>query len=80
MMSTIFSQHAKDQIKRRGISQKKVLQIISSPTDIISSFRNRKLRRGIVGDKLLEVVTRTEGSKITVITAYYLENSYENEI
>jgi len=29
--------------------------------------------RKTVGSRLLEVVTRTEGSKIIVITAYYLK-------
>ena len=42
--------------------------------------RKRKLRRRVYGNKILEVVTITEGSKITVITQYYLEPSYENKV
>ena len=68
-----FSLHAKRQLKRRRISQKMASQAVHNPQDITSSFRDRKLRRMRVGSKLLEVVTKTEGSRITVITAYYLE-------
>ena len=46
-----------------------------NPDKIIASFRGRKLRRRLVSSKILEVVTRTEGSEIIVITAYYLEEN-----
>jgi len=68
-----FSEHAKQQLKRRSITQKLAKKVAKNPQEIMPSFRGRKLRRAKIGDKLLEVVTRTEGSKITVITAYYLE-------
>jgi len=72
-MSIEFSDHAKRQLKRRKISKKLVLSVIQNPLEITKSFRGRKLRRKQVGSKMLEVITRTEGSKITVITAYYLK-------
>jgi len=72
-MPVNFSDHAKKQLKRRGISQKLTIKIVRNPQEILSSFRGRKLRRKRIGGKLFEVVTRTEGSRITVITAYYLE-------
>lgn len=68
-----FSQHAKRQLKRRSISQNVVEKIVYNPEKILTSFRGRKLRRKQVGSKILEVVTRSEGSKITVLTAYYLK-------
>ena len=72
-MPIVISNHAKRQLKRRKISQKLVLSSVRNPQEIIGSYRDRKLRRKLVGSKMLEIVTRTEGSKITVITAYYLK-------
>lgn len=74
-MPISFSDHAKKQLKRRKITQKLTVKVVQNPEEILSSFRGRKLRRRKIGDKLLEVVTRTEGSRITVITAYYLEEN-----
>ena len=72
-MPVVISDHGKRQIKRRNISQKLILRAVRNPQEIRESFRGRKLRRIHVGGKLLEIVTRTEGLKITVITAYYLK-------
>ena len=72
-MPIIFSNHALEQLRRRRISQKKVIDAIRHYHQEISSFRDRKLRKMKIGDKLLEVVTKTEGSRIIVITAYFLE-------
>ncbi len=68
-----FSDHARKQLKRRKLSTKQVLGAAGNPAEIIPSFRGRKLRRKRVGSKLLEVVTKAEGSMVTIITAYYLE-------
>ena len=72
-MSIEFSDHAKRQLKRRKISQKLVLSSVRNPQEIIGSYRDRRLRRKRIGSKILEIITRTEGSKIIVITAYYLK-------
>ena len=74
-MPVVFSDHAKLQLKKRQISQTVVRKVVISPYRIIPSFKGRKLRQKRVGDKLLEVVTRTEGSRITVVTAYYLKEN-----
>ncbi|OGM26544.1 hypothetical protein A3D00_03515 [Candidatus Woesebacteria bacterium RIFCSPHIGHO2_02_FULL_38_9] len=74
-MSIKFSEHASNQTKRRNISKIEVIKTIRNPDKIIASFRGRKLRRRLVSSKILEVVTRTEGSEIIVITAYYLEEN-----
>ena len=68
-----FSKHAEDQIKIRKISKTLIAKTVYEPESILSSFKKRKLRQKKVGDKLLEVVTKTEGSRITVVTAYYLK-------
>lgn len=68
-----FSEHAIEQLRERNIPEKIVKEVAKKPQEILNSYRGRKLRRGFVNDKLLEVVTVSEGSRITVITAYYLE-------
>ena len=77
-MPIVFSDHAKDQLKRRRISKKLVLGIVVKPDEIGSSFKDRKLRRKRIGGKILEIVTKTEGNKITVVTAYFLRSKDEN--
>lgn len=72
-MSIYFSEHALFQLKRRNIFQKLIRQAIESPDEVLSSFRGRKLRRIRIHGKLLEVVTKTEGSRITIVTGYYLK-------
>lgn len=73
-----FSDHALEQIKERNLSKAQVKKTVENPDKILPSFRNRKLRRKMFGDKILEVVTITEGSRITVITAYPEGKQYEN--
>lgn len=72
-MSIKFSEHARQQLKRRNISENLVKKAVQNTKEILPNFRDRKLRRMKNGDKMLEVITRTEGSRITIITAYYLE-------
>ena len=75
-MSIEFSDHALEQVKSRKIPRKRIIDTIKNPQKKIKSFKNRILRQKQFGSKILEAVTITEGSKITVITVYYLE---ENE-
>ncbi|MDP2638153.1 MAG: DUF4258 domain-containing protein [Candidatus Levybacteria bacterium] len=71
-MPIVFSKHARDQLRRRKISHKLVIDVVKNPRKKIVSFRGRSLRQKQLGDKILEVVTKTEGSRITIITAYLL--------
>lgn len=50
----VFSDHAKQQLKRRKITQRLVKEAVYKSTGISKSFKGRKLRRLQVGDKLLE--------------------------
>lgn len=68
-----FSDHAKEQLKKRHIDEELVRDVVQNPDKILTSYRQRKLRRKKLGDTIVEVVTKTEGSKITVVTAYVLE-------
>lgn len=67
-----FSDHAKQQIKRRGISRKLINQTLDNPETEKLSFRGRRLFQKKHGERILEVVTIKEVDKTIVITAYYL--------
>lgn len=68
----VFSDHSIFQLKKRHISQKLVIEIVKNPEEVITSFKNRRLRRKLVNGKILQAITITEGAKITVISSYYL--------
>lgn len=48
------------------------IEVIKNPEETRPSYKNRRLRRKLVSGKILQVVTVTEGSKITVISGYFL--------
>lgn len=74
----IFSDHAKGQNKKRKIPKQTILKTIKYPDSIYESYRGRKIRQRRIEDRILRVVTVTEGTKIIVITQYYWRADYEN--
>jgi len=72
-MKIEFSEHAEQQLKRRKITREVVKKAIQNFEEKIASYRKRELLQIRIDGKLLEVVTKKEGQKIIVITAYYLE-------
>ena len=74
-MPVEFSDHVIEQLKERHISKIRVKETVENPDTILPSFRDRKLRRKEFGGNILEVVTITEGSRITIVTAYYIQNN-----
>lgn len=68
----VFSDHSVEQNKKRKISESRILRTVSSPDDVEKSSRGRVIRRKKFGNKILEVITVTEGSRVTIITQYYL--------
>jgi len=72
-MPIVFSEHAVIQIKQRAISKISVIKAVKDPDSITKSFRTRRLRDKLIGSKILRVITVTEGSKISIVTAYYLK-------
>ncbi len=72
-MKIIFSKHSKERLISRGISQKKIREAINKPSEIVESYKNRKLFQKKIHGKILEVVTVMESNKIVVITAYLLK-------
>ena len=72
-MSIKFSDHVTRQLEERKISKKRVIDTVKKPETKSKSFKNRTLRQKEFGSKILEVVTVTEGSRISIVTAYYLK-------
>ncbi|OGM29543.1 hypothetical protein A2630_00940 [Candidatus Woesebacteria bacterium RIFCSPHIGHO2_01_FULL_44_10] len=69
----VYSDHARETIKERKFPRGIVVEVVQNPDEIVPSFRGRQLRRKMFGDRILEVVTITEETKLVVITAYYLK-------
>lgn len=71
-MPIVFSDHSKFQLRKRHLPQKLIIEVVKNPEEIRPSYKNRILRRKLVSGKILQVVTITEGSRITVISGYFL--------
>lgn len=71
-MGIKFSDHALEQIKRRGLSRKKILETVKSPDSELSSSRGRRLLQKKFGGKVLEVVTVEVENEVIIVTAYFL--------
>lgn len=72
-MKIELSSHAQDRLGSRKISEEHVFKTLANPDETFGSYRSRKLSRKKFNDKILEVVSIKEKSKIIIITAYYLE-------
>lgn len=68
----VFSDHALAQNKKRKIPKLRIVRTVTNPDEVEQSSRGRVMRRKRFGEKMLEVITVTEGSRVTVITQYYL--------
>ncbi|MEK7587748.1 MAG: DUF4258 domain-containing protein [Patescibacteria group bacterium] len=68
----VFSDHALAQNKKRKIPESRIVRTVTDPTEVEKSSRGRLIRRKRFGNKTLEVITVTEGSRVTIITQYYL--------
>lgn len=73
VMKVVFSDHAKNQIKRRKITKTVIIGVIKKPEETRASFRGRKLLRSRFHGKILEVIIKSEDLEVIVITAYYLK-------
>lgn len=68
----VFSDHALTQNKKRKIPESRIMRVVTNPSEVEQGSRGRLIRRKKFGKKMLEVITITEGSRVTVITQYYL--------
>lgn len=50
-----------------------IIEAVKRPEEVLQSFGGRKLRRRRFDGRILEVVTITGDSDITVVTQYWLD-------
>jgi hypothetical protein len=68
-MKTIFSRHAKRQMKWRKITEKEVKSVIGDPDMLVDTIKGRKNVFKIIRGRDLKITYKPEGGIITVITA-----------
>jgi hypothetical protein len=68
-----FSQHARFEMGRRGISQADVVRMIRRPGQVVPSRKGRSIYQGLIGRgrrQLLRVIVREHTRAYSVVTAY----------
>ncbi|MFN0197244.1 MAG: DUF4258 domain-containing protein [Planctomycetaceae bacterium] len=69
----IFSAHARFEMRRRGIKQAEVLEVVRKPGQIIASENGRQIHQSKIsrdGKFLLRVVVAEDDQSFHVVTAY----------
>ena len=69
----IYTRHAQLRIRQRDVSTHQIESVITSPGQLMPSFRGRTVAQKLIGRKMLEVVYRKLNDHIVIITAYWLE-------
>ena len=69
----IFTKHAEVRIRQREISPEEIISTIKQPDSRQSSFLGRLVVRKKFPKETLEVVYRKLGTKIIVITCYWIK-------
>lgn len=67
----IFTKHAIDRMRERGILRKDIEKVIKNP-DYIQRDNNRVIANKKLNKKTLEVVFIKENTKTIILTCYYL--------
>ncbi len=70
-MRIVFSEHAKQRMTQREITELQVFATIKSPQEKVKSYRDRIIYKRLFKNKTLEVVTKIE-NKITIIISAYM--------
>lgn len=74
-----FSDHAKFQLRKRHLAQKKIREVVRNPDEIKLSYKNRKLRRKFIGGKLIqESITNATPENIKKINWLFPNFADEN--
>jgi len=71
-MKIIFTDHAKERVKERGIRISDINKAIKSPTAHLWTYPPAMKIQKIINGKTLEVIYENKGQIIILITAYYL--------
>lgn len=71
-MALIYSPHAKEMLKLRGIKQTLIKQCACSPDYILPTRENRKIYLKDLGTNFLKLILAEEGNDKIIITAYWI--------
>jgi len=69
-MKVIFTPHALDRMKKRGIVEKMVLETLKNSEKVVEGYKDRKVAQKMFDDKLLRVIYEEKEDGLEVITAY----------
>lgn len=72
-MRIVFSDHALERIKERRIAKLKIYATVKNPQEKQLSFKGRDIYKRKYGKKTLEVVVKSEGKIIVIISAYMVK-------
>lgn len=72
-MKLILTDHARQRMEERDITEEMVANAIQRPEVVLPSFRRRELAKKEIRGKTLEVVFKRERGETIVITVYWLE-------
>lgn len=67
----IFTKHAQQRMKERGVSRKEVGAVIFNP-DKINRENGRVIASRRINEEILEVIYVAENNKRIILTCYYL--------
>ena len=71
-MKIIFTDHAKERVKERGILVSDIKKAVKLPTSHLWSYLPTIKIQKIINGKTLEIIYEQKGPIIIIITAYYL--------
>ena len=69
-MRVAFIPHALDRMKKRGITEKMVLETLKDPEKLEEGYKGRKIAQKMFNDKLLRLIYEEKENELEVITAY----------
>ncbi len=70
-MKVVYTSHALESIKERGISKEIIEKSIEKPDEIIMGKKGRKIAHKVINGKLLRVIYEPKEKTYILVTAYY---------
>ena len=79
-MKVIYSDHARQNMLERKISEQRVVETLTFPDKIVSSRKDRKIAQKLFGNLVLRVIYKETEKVYIIVTVYYTKDKrYQNE-